>query len=103
MCDPVSAIVGAAVVGAGASMYSANKQAKAQRAGMAAAERQAEKDRASQTRLWNKANQKVPQLSAMMSANRAAGSGGVGSTMLTGRQGSATSGSMLGKSTLLGA
>lgn len=87
MCALVPAIVGAAVVGAGASLYKGAKQRKAQRRAQASAERQAERDRNQAARMFNRENQKQPAIAAMMDRNRRASGKGVGSTLLTGPSG----------------
>jgi regulator of protease activity HflC (stomatin/prohibitin superfamily) len=87
MCDPVSAIIGSAVVGAGTSLYSgakARKQAnKAQASNEAIARQQAQ--RAEEQ--FNRLNQKQPGVEALYARNAKVNSGGVGSTFLTGTTG----------------
>ena len=103
MCDPISAtIAGAAVLGAGASAYSANKQAKASKAATQANERQAAAEAQRSEQQFNKANQKAPDIAAMFSRNQDAMKQGMGATFLTGPSGVAPSNLTLGKTTLLG-
>jgi type II secretory pathway pseudopilin PulG len=91
-----------AAVGTAGSMYSANKQAKAQKRASQQAARQAEAAQRQAQREFNAANQKSPNIAAIMKRNRAAGSGGIGGTYLTGAGGAAPTSGMLGRTTLLG-
>jgi Flp pilus assembly protein TadB len=92
----------AAVAGTAYSVYSGQRSAKMQkRAGQQAAQ-QAEQAQRQAEREFNRANQKTPDITAMLRRNRAAGSGGVGGTFLTGQAGAPVSAGMLGRSTLLG-
>lgn len=103
MCDPISAtIAGAAIFGAGSSVYSANKAASAQRQASQQAERQAAKQAQQSEEQFNRANQKSPDIAAMFSRNQDAMKTGIGATFLTGPQGVAPSNLVLGKTTLLG-
>lgn len=103
MCDPISAtIAGAAVLGAGASAYSANKQSKAAKAANAQNEKQAAAEAQRSEQQFNKANQKTPDIAAMFSRNQDAMKQGMGATFLTGPSGVAPSALTLGKTTLLG-
>jgi hypothetical protein len=107
MCDPVTATIAAVgILGAGASVYSANKAAKSQKKAMKQAEQQALKsaadEKALNERSINAANRKRADFATMFSMNQAAGSAGVGSTMLTGPGGSKPTNSLLGRTTLLG-
>lgn len=88
MCIPLAAaVVGAAVLGAGVSLYSGSKSRKAasraQEQNVAMAEQQAQ--RAEQQ--FNKLNQKQPGIAALFERNRQAASKGLGSTFLTGTKG----------------
>ena len=97
-----TAILAAVVAGTATSAYTGAKQAKLQkRAGQQAA-RQAETQQRQMDREFNRANQKTPNVSAMLARNRAAGGGGIGGTFLTGQGGAAVSGGMLGRTSLLG-
>lgn len=109
MCDPVTAIVGGAILGAGASAAQGAMQAKAMKKASKRAQRQAELEAASSSREFNRLNQKSPNLGAILGKNQLATGGGVGSTMLTGPNG-VSAGSMstggdtlIGRNTLLGA
>ena len=102
MADPVTLLAAAVAGSTASSMYSGQKQAKLQkRAGQQAA-RQAETQQRQMDREFNRANQKTPNVSAMLARNRAAGGGGIGGTFLTGQGGAAVSGGMLGRTSLLG-
>jgi len=97
MCDPISAaIVGSAVIGAGTSVYSGAKQAKAAKKGARQAEMQAAEERARQTRENNRLNQKTPDLGVISGMNALRNSSGIGSTMLTSRIGSSISSALGG-------
>ena len=97
-----TAILAAVVAGTATSAYTGAKQAKLQkRAGQQAA-RQAETQQRQMDREFNRANQKTPNVSAMLARNRAAGGGGIGGTFLTGQGGAGVSGGMLGRTSLLG-
>ena len=95
-----TAILGAAIAGAGVSAYSAKKQSDAQKKAQRSAEAQAQKQQQQAEREFNRANAKTPDLAAIMASNKRAE--GAGSTMLTGPQGVDTGSLALGKSTLLG-
>lgn len=98
----VSAIVAAGVAGAGATAYAANKQAKTQKRAQRQAARDAEAARKQADREFNRANQKSPNVAALMKRNMADGYSGSTGTFLTGSGGAPVSGSMLGRTTLLG-
>lgn len=90
MCGPLAlpaAIIGSAVVGAGASLYAGSKarsQAqKAQAQNVAMAETSAKRAE----NQFNRLNQKQPGVAALLAGNRAATSKGIGSTFLTGTAG----------------
>jgi len=91
-----------AAVTAATYVYTANKQAKTQKRAQKQAAKQAEDARRQADQEFNKANQKSPNVAALMKKNKAAGGMGVGSTFLTGSGGAPASGGMLGRSTLLG-
>lgn len=103
-------VTAAAVVAAGAataySVYQGNKQAEAQKDALKdqkqaqrAAEAQAKTQQRQSEMAMNAANQKQPDMSAIL---KAASSGGVSGTMLTGPAGVDPNSLALGKSTLLG-
>jgi hypothetical protein len=97
-----TAILAAVIGSTASSMYTGAKQARLQkRAGQQAA-RQAETQQRQMDREFNRANQKTPNIAAMMTRNRAAGGGGIGGTFLTGQGGAGVSGGMLGRTSLLG-
>ncbi len=98
---PVIAAV-AAVASTAYSVYSGEKAASAQKEAAKQAEKQAAKQAEQADQEFNKANQKTAYTRKMLAANQQASLSGQSGTMLTGSQGSATSTSDIGKSTLLG-
>ncbi|WP_300379620.1 hypothetical protein [Henriciella sp.] len=98
----ISATIGAAALGAGATVYASNKQAKAQKRAQKQAARNAEDARRQADREFNAANQKSPNVAALMKRNRADATSGTSGTFLTGTNGAPASGGMLGRTTLLG-
>lgn len=96
------AAVATAAAGTTYSIYSgergASQQADAQRQAQANAEKQA----AQADQDFNRANQKKPDTSGVLSEAQQAGKGGASGTMLTGPQGVDPNSLTLGKSTLLG-
>lgn len=106
MCDPITlgiATLAATATGVGVSALQGDAAARRQNAQIADAKRQAAETKAANDRAINAANQKSPDVGALYKANRLAGSGGIGSTMLTGAGGAPVAGSMLGQTSLLGA
>lgn len=102
MCEPATVAYAVMAVAAAASANSAEQQRKATSQGRAQALRTAEKTEAEATRANNRANQKTPDLAAMLAANQLAATGGQGSTMLTGPGGVNPNSLSLGKSSLIG-
>lgn len=99
----------AAVIGAGATIYSGMQQKKgmaAAAAQQAAAQQQAtvqaNKAAAQADIAQNQANQKRPNVAGVMDAMSQRGKSGASGTMLTGSQGVDPNALNLGKSTLLG-
>lgn len=106
MCDPVSALIATAAATAastGATMIQGAKANKRAKKADVQARKDAADTKAANERSINQANQKTPNLAALFGANKMAGGGGVGSTMLTGAQGVNSNSLSLGRSTLLGA
>lgn len=104
MCAPLAVlapIIGG-VAGAGAAIYSANKQAAGQKKAQQFAEEQANKNAQRAEEQSNKMNQRQPGIGAMFGANRAGAQRGVGSTFLTGAAGIPTGTLPLGGGSLLG-
>ena len=100
---------GVAAVGVGSSVYQGNKADQNQKAALkqqTTATQTAEANALSTERknetATNAANQKAPDISAILSQAANASKVGVGSTMLTGSGGVSNSSLNLGKSTLLG-
>jgi len=92
----------ATIASAAYSIYSNEKAAKAQRAAQDQARAAAERQAAAAEQSFNRANQKRPDVSAILSAASQAARGGESSTMLTGSQGISPNMLSLGKNTLLG-
>ena len=92
-----------AVIGGlmGMSAMSSRKALKSQERAQEQASTEARKQSLAAERANNRANAKVPDLGGLVRAN-AAGSNGIGSTMLTGASGIDPDKMLLGKSTLLG-
>lgn len=81
---------------------STKRLARAQEAANAQAERQAQQEAQRAEEAYNRANQKMPDITAAILRNRQAGQQGVGSTFLTGARGVDTSKLMLTRNTPLG-
>lgn len=84
------------------SVYQGNKQRKAQKKAQRQAARQAEDARRQADREFNRANQKSPNVAALMKKNKASGGLGTSGTFLTGSGGAPVGAGMLGRTTLLG-
>jgi hypothetical protein len=102
MADPVTWLAIATTASTASSIYSGNQAARRQKTAARAAATQAEAAQRQSEREFNRMNQKRPNVAAMMTANRAAGSGGVSGTFLTGTGGAPATGGMLGRTSLLG-
>lgn len=102
MCDPVTTIAVASVVGAGASYVQGQQQAKKQKKASQQAQANADKQAAAAEQDFNRRNQKQPNTAAMAAANQQSAQAGVGSTMLTGSSGVNPNDLVLGRNTLLG-
>lgn len=88
MCIPLAAaVIGSAVLGAGASMYQGAKNRKAGRAAQASNERMAQQEAQRSEEQFNRMNQKQPAIAQLWESNRRAASRGLGSTFLTGTKG----------------
>lgn len=92
----------AAAVGTGYSIYSGEKARSANKKASAQARKDAEAAARMADRDMNRANQKTPNIAAMMKRNTLTSGSGVGGTYLTGQGGAPVSSGMLGRSTLLG-
>lgn len=86
MCAPLLPLAIGGLM-AGASIYSASKQASAQRKAQEAASADAAAQAQRAETQFNAANKKQPGLAALFSANKNANSKGAGSTFLTGPAG----------------
>lgn len=104
MCAPLLplAIAGAGLLGAGASIYSANKSAKSQSAAIASNEQTAKDQAMRSSEQFNRLNQTQPGIAAMWANNRNAAGKGLGSTFLTGPAGVPRNALPLGGGSLLG-
>lgn len=101
MCTLPAAILGAAIIGGGASAYSASKAAKAQKQANQTNESIAAQQAQQAEQQFNKANQKQPDIAALMKNNTNSMRQGIGATFLTG-PGGATGGVLGNSNTLLG-
>lgn len=92
----------AAVASTAYSIYSGEKQRSAQKAANKKAQANADKQAQLAEQDLNRANQKTPDVGALLSANQQQSLSGQSGTMLTGSQGVDPNSLSLGKSTLLG-
>lgn len=95
-------MAGIGLLGAGASAYSADKQAKAQKSAQRKAQEQMEKQAKSADEANNRVNQRKPNVAGALLAAQSGGRQGLSGTMLTGPQGVDQSTLVLGRNTLLG-
>lgn len=102
MAISASVVAAATVANTAYSVYSGQKSARMQKNAARTAAQQAEQQQRMAQREFNRANQKTPNVAAMMVRNRAAGGGGPGGTFLTGAGGAPVSGGMLGRTSVLG-
>lgn len=102
MSGIATAIVAAAVIGAGTAVYTSDVSRKASHSAQDQAEATALRQEQQAEEASNKANRRTPDVSAIMSAAQQAGKGGISGTMLTGSTGVSASDLVLGKNTLLG-
>jgi len=101
---PAAAVIGAVAAAAGTaySIYSGEKQQSAQKKANQQAQANAAKQAQQAEQEINRANQKSPDVGALLSANQQQSLSGQSGTMLTGSQGIDPNSLTLGKSTLLG-
>ena len=97
-----AAIIAATAASTATSLYTGQKQASAQKRAGRQMARQAEAAQRQAQREFNAANQKAPDIAALMKRNRAMGQAGVSGTYLTGPGGATPGAGMLGRTTLLG-
>ena len=101
--DPISlalgGLVGGALLGGGASIYTGNKQEKATKFAMAMQQQQAEKLAMEQQQQYNKLNPKKPNVKALQAQNLGTG---LAETDLTGLMGLLGGGGLLGSNNTLG-
>lgn len=102
MCDPISATIGAAVIGGGISWLNGKKQASQQKAAQASAESTAAQNSQRAEEQFNKMNQKMPGVASIIAKNKIGAGKGIGSTFLTGAAGVPTGTLPLGGGSLLG-
>lgn len=102
MCIPLipAVIAGAALAGGGLAYAGASKQASATKVAARQAESSAQRQAQRAETAFNKANQKTPNVAALMDANAKSAAGGIGSTFLTGVSGAAPG--ALARTSLLG-
>ena len=91
-----------ATIGTGYSIYAGEQAREQQSKAQGEAKANALKQEKLQDEAINRANQKSPNVNAIMAAAQQAAKGGVGGTMLTGPQGIDPSALQLGKTSLLG-
>lgn len=92
----------AAVASTAYSIYSGEKASSAQKKANAQAQTNAKKQAQLAEQDTNRANQKAPDIGALLSTNQQQSLSGQSGTMLTGAQGVDPNSLSLGKSTLLG-
>lgn len=97
----ISAAIGLGTASVVNSVSNGQRQAKAAKQAAAENKLAIEAQTKQQEMEFNKANAKKPNVTALMDANAKAAKNGGSGTMLTGPQGTASTGT-LGKSTLLG-
>lgn len=85
-----------------ASIVAGEKAKKQQKRAANQARTDAENAARQADRQYNAANQKAPNIAALLKRNMDASSGGVGGTFLTGAGGAPVAPGMLGRTTLLG-
>lgn len=95
-------LAAAAVAGAAISYQNGQEQKKAAERASQQAQANADKQAADADQAMNRANQKKPDTSAILSAAQQSGKSGPSGTMVTGPQGVDPSSLSLGKTTLLG-
>ena len=94
------AVASAAIIGAGASIYSSNQQAKATKKAADMQAQESERQRKEQEQQFNRQNQNQVDVAGMLAGNTGAE---MGTTLLTGAQGVSKDQLTLGKgSNLLG-
>lgn len=104
MCIPlIPALIGSAILGAGASLYNGAKSRSAANKAQAENVAQADKQAQRAEQQSNKLNQKMPGIAGLFANNKLASGKGIGSTFLTGSKGVPTGALSLGGGpTLLG-
>lgn len=100
--DPVTATIGAAILGAVVSGVQGAKQAGAAKDAARQSQSASDKLYAQQEQQNNKANARGPDTEALLAANAQEGQAGASGTMLTGPLGVDPNSLSLGKNTLLG-
>ena len=102
MAEPMTMLAIATAASAGVSAVQGQQQMRAQKRASRQAQRQAEAAQRQQQREFNAANQKAPDVAALMKRNRQMARGGISGTYLTGPSGTQPGQGMLGRTTLLG-
>ena len=98
----IATAVTVAAIGTGYSIYAGEQAREQQSRAQGEAMNNALKQEKLQDEATGRANQKSPNVNAIMAAAQQAAKGGVGGTMLTGPQGIDPSALQLGKTSLLG-
>lgn len=100
--DPVTATIGAAIVGAVVNTVSGQQQASAQKKAASQQQQAADRLYQQQQEQNNKQNARDPNIDALFAQNEIEGQQGQSGTMLTGPMGVDPNSLSLGKNTLLG-
>lgn len=100
--DPVTAVIGSAILGAVTSGIQGQQQAKQAKKASAQAQQNADRLYAQQDQENNRRNARGPDVNALFAQNELEGQQGASGTMLTGPMGVDPNSLMLGKNTLLG-
>lgn len=100
--DPVTAIVGSALIGAVVSGVQGNQQAKETKKAATQSAQATDKLYTQQEQQNNRANARAPDVNALFNQNQIEGQQGESGTMLTGPMGVDPNSLSLGKNTLLG-
>jgi uncharacterized protein HemX len=97
MCIPLAAaVIGAAVIGAGVSVYQGSKARKQAKAAQQQNVQTAQRDAQRAEEQFNRLNQKQPGIAQLWSRNRQDAARGLGSTFLTGTKGVPNTAAYLG-------
>ena len=98
----LEAVIIGSLIGAGASVYQAERAASSQRRAQEQAQRNMERAERQQEEARNRANQRRPDTRSLLADARAGGQAGLGSTFLTGPGGVDPDTLLLNRTSLLG-